>query len=241
MHKCKWILKKNIDGKYILKCIKLAKKRQKGIPIQYILKNWEFYGVPIKLTKGVLIPRQDTEKLVDVALKIIKKNDIILELGTGSGCISAAIAKNIKNVKIFAVEKYFKAYSCAKRNLKNFKNTVSLIKGDILNEKFASKFENINLIISNPPYLTKKDIENMQLELKFEPKQALYGGVDGLDYYRKIAKIYKNSLKKGSHIVFEISHSGRFAVEDILKYNGFSNIQTYKDLTCKDRVVVGKI
>ena len=81
----------------------------------------------------------------------------------------------------------------------------------------------------------------MQLELKFEPKQALYGGIDGLKYYRKIAKIYKNSLKENSHIMFEIPHSQKYAVENILKYNGFSNIKTYKDLAFKYRVVLGKV
>lgn len=238
--KDEWFFKKEIKPKLIKRCKKLAQKRSKGIPLQYLIKDWEFFGVPIKVGKGVLIPRQDTETLVEKCLSLIKEKDVILELGTGSGCISAAIAKNKKNVKIFAIEKYFKAFKFAKKNLKPFKNVVKLIRGDILNEKFAKKFKNVNLIVSNPPYLTKKDVENLQKEVSFEPLSALYGGEDGLKYYKKICSIWKQSLKKNAHIVFEIGALQKKSVEKILKENCFNEITTYKDLNNKDRVVVGK-
>ena len=178
--------------------------------------------------------------MVDIALKIAKRNNKILDLGTGSGCISAAIAKNKKDVKIFAVEKYKKAYKFAKENLKSFKNNVTLIKGDILNEKFCKNFKEIDIIISNPPYLTKNDIYNMQKEVKFEPLTALYGGKNGLKYYEKISEIWKNSLKKNAYIIFEIGFSQKEYVELILKRNGFLNIKTYLDDNEKSRVVVGQ-
>ena len=234
------ILKNSFSLSEIRKCIKIANKIKNGFPIQYIIKNWEFYGVEIKVGKGVLIPRQDTETLVDIALKIAKKNNKILDLGTGSGCISAAIAKNKKDVKIFAVEKYNKAYKFAKKNLKSFKNSVKLIKGDILDEKFSKNFKEIDVIISNPPYLTKKEINSLEKEVKFEPLTALYGGENGLKYYKKISEIWKNSLKKNAYIIFEIGFSQKEYVELILKRNGFFNIKTYLDSNKKNRVVVGQ-
>lgn len=234
------ILKKTFKPVEIKKIIKTAKKVKKGVPVQYLIKKWEFYGVSILVGKGVLIPRQDTETLVDIVLNLIKKNDLLLDLGTGSGCISCAIAKNKKNVKIIAVEKYRKAFNFAKKNLKKFKKTVMLIKGDILKEKFAKKFKNISLIVSNPPYLNETDIKNLQKEVKFEPLTALYGGKTGLKYYEAIAKIWKNCLKKQGYIVLEIGYLQKHYIEDILEKNGFCEIKTYMDLNKKDRVVVAK-
>lgn len=234
------LFEKEISLKQAKKCIKLAKKRKKNVPLQYLIKNWEFYGVFVLVGKGVLIPRQDTEILVDLALKFAKKDSKILDLGTGSGCISKAIAKNKKNVKIVAVEKYNKALKYAKKNLKNLKKTVTLIKGDILKKKLAEKFKDIDLIVSNPPYLTKKDMLNLQKEVKFEPKNALYGGKNGLKFYEKICLIWKNSLKKDARIIFEIGAYQEKQITNILKKNGFLNITTYKDLTGKNRAIVAK-
>lgn len=238
-NKSKWILKKNISKSQVKSCLKLAEKRKKGVPIQYLIEDWEFYGLPIKVGPGVLIPRQDTEIVVKTALNIIKENYKILDLGTGSGCIAKAIAKNKKNVTIFAVEKYNKALKYAKKNLKNLE-TVKIIKGDILNVKIAKKFKDIDIIISNPPYLTKSEIENLQTEVKFEPTSSLFGGDDGLTYYKKISSIWKNSLKKGGFLIFEIGYSQRDSVEKILVKNSYSEIKSFKDLSKKNRVLIAK-
>lgn len=240
MKKSDWFFKNSFSSDEIRKCIKFAKKIRNNFPIQYLIKSWEFYGVEIKVGKGVLIPRQDTETLVDVALKIVKKNNKILDLGTGSGCISAAIAKNKKDVKIFAVEKYKKAYRFAKKNLKPFKNNVKLIKGDILNKKFATNFKNFDLIVSNPPYLTKKELQSLQKEVEFEPKTSLYGGKNGLKYYEKISQIWKHSLKESAYLAFEIGCSQKEHVEKILSENGFLNIKAFVDQNNKNRVIIGK-
>lgn len=239
INKSEWILKRDIKKSQVKSCLKLAEKRKKGIPIQYLIEDWEFYGLPIKVGPGVLIPRQDTEIVVEVALKLIKKNDKVLDLGTGSGCIAKAIAKNKKDVTIFAVEKYNKALKYAKKNLKNLK-TVEIIKGDMLNEKLAKKFYNINIIISNPPYLTKSEMKNLQKEVQFEPASSLFGGDDGLTYYKKISSIWKNSLKKGGFLIFEIGYSQKDSVEKILIENSFLEIKCFKDLTRKNRVLVAK-
>lgn len=236
----RWLIEKTITKKQIRKAIKIANKRKKNIPLQYLIKNWDFYGINFKVGKGVLIPRQDTETLVDLALPLIEKDDKILDLGTGTGCISAAIAKNKKDVKIFAVEKFFRAYIYAKKNLKPFKKKVKLFKGDILNEKFAKKFNNINIIVSNPPYISEEELEKIQKEVKFEPKTALYGGKNGLKFYENITLIWKNCLKKGGYLIFEIGESQKNSVETILKKHGFNQVKTYKDLSKKDRVIVAK-
>ncbi len=239
INKSEWILKKDITKNQIKSCLKLAKKRKKGIPIQYLIEDWEFYGLPIKVGPGVLVPRQDTEVVVEVALKLTKENDKILDLGTGSGCIAKAIAKNKKNVTIFAIEKYNKALKYAKKNLKNLKS-VKIIKGDMLNEKLAKKFSDINIIISNPPYLTKSEIKNLQKEVQFEPISSLFGGEDGLTYYKKISSIWKNSLKKGGFLIFEIGYSQKDSVAKILIENSFLEIKSFKDLTGNNRVLIAK-
>ncbi len=240
LKKSQWILEKKINKKQIKKCIKIAIKRKKGVPIQYLIKEWDFFNLTLKIGKGVLIPRQDTEFTVQTALDLIKEQDVIIDLGTGSGCIAAAIAKNKKNVKIFAVEKFHPAYKYAKKNLKDFKKTVRLIKGDILNESFAKQFKNIDLIISNPPYLSKDDILNLQKEVSFEPRSSLYGGFDGLKYYRKISYIYKNSLKDKGILIFEIGSSQAEDVIKILNNTGFLDVTVKKDLNFKNRVIIAK-
>ena len=239
INKSEWILKRDIKKSQVKSCLKQTKKKKKGIPIQYLIEDWEFYGLPIKVGPGVLIPRQDTEIVVEVALKLIKKNDKVLDLGTGSGCIAKAIAKNKKDVTIFAVEKYNKALKYAKKNLKNLK-TVEIVKGDMLNEKLAKKFYNINIIISNPPYLTKSEMKNLQKEVQFEPTSSLFGGDDGLTDYKKISSMWKNSLKKGGFLIFEIGYSQKDSVEKILIENSFLEIKCFKDLTRKNRVLVAK-
>ena len=147
LEKSQWMLKKIMSKKQIEECFKIWKKKKKGIPIQYLIKNWEFFGTEIEIGKGVLIPRQDTETVVEVVLNLIKTPSKILDLGTGSGCIAKAIAKNKKNVKIFAVEKYNRALKYAKKNLKEVAKNVKLVKGDMLNEKLAKKFKEIDLIV----------------------------------------------------------------------------------------------
>ena len=136
-----WLLQHDVSNKISTKCIELAKKRASGKPLQYLISEWEFYGIPIKVGKGVLIPRADTEVLVDVALKLANSNAQIIDLCTGSGCISAAIAKNLPNSHITSIELSAQAISYAKINLLPFQNNVKLLNYDVLNKTIPKKFQ----------------------------------------------------------------------------------------------------
>ena len=235
-----WLLQKEVSSEISTKCIELAKQRANGEPLQYLISEWEFYGIPIKVGQGVLIPRADTETLVDIAIKLASSNAKIVDLCAGSGCISAAIAKNLPNSHITAIELSTQAISYAKKNLLPFQNNVNILNYDVLNKTIPKKFQNIDIIVCNPPYLTLEDMSNLQDEVKFEPSMALYGGVDGLLFYKQISKIWKESLKKDGWIVFEIGHSQKSDVLNILKQNEFINTKSIKDLSGNSRVVIGQ-
>lgn len=235
-----WLLQKEVSDKISTECIELAKKRTDGRPLQYLISEWEFYGIPIKVGQGVLIPRADTETLVDIAIKLANPSAKIVDLCAGSGCISAAIAKNLPNSHITAIELSAQAISYAKTNLLPFRNNVKLLNHDVLNKTIPTKFQNIDIIVCNPPYLTLEDMSNLQDEIKFEPSMALYGGTDGLLFYKQISKIWKESLKKDGWIVFEIGYSQELSVLNILKQNGFVNTKSIKDLSGNARVVIGQ-
>ena len=238
--KSKWLLKDDIPEKFSKECLNLAQKRKNGEPLQYLLGTWEFYGVPIKVGRGVLIPRPETETVVDAALGLAKKTSKILDLCAGSGCVSAAIAKNLPSCSVSALELSDQAIQYAKKNLANFKNKVKIFKMDVLDERSAENFRDIDIIVCNPPYLTMDDMKNLQEELKHEPKMALFGGKDGLLFYKKIANIWKKSLAPNGFIIFEIGHDQKALVEAILIKNGYINTKTIKDLGGKDRVVLGQ-
>ena len=129
--KSKWLLKDDISDKFSTECLNLAKRRQKGEPLQYLFSEWEFYGIPIKVGPGVLIPRPETEAVVDAVLELSKKTSKILDLCAGSGCISAALAKNLPNCEITALEKSSKAIEYAKKNLLYFQNNAKILKLDV--------------------------------------------------------------------------------------------------------------
>lgn len=238
--KSKWLLKNDISEKFSTECLNLAKRRKNGEPLQYLLGKWEFYGIPIKVGKGVLIPRPETETVVETVLELAKKTSKILDLCAGSGCISAAIAKNLPECDIGALELSDQAIEYARQNLLNFKSNAKIVKLDVLNEKSVENFRDIDIIVCNPPYLTQDDMKHLQDELKHEPKMALFGGQDGLMFYRQIAKIWKKALKPNGLIIFEIGWNQKALVEEILIKNGYINTKTIKDPCGKDRVVLGQ-
>ena len=238
--KSKWLLKDDIPEKFSKECLNLAQRRKNGEPLQYLIGTWEFYGIPIKVGKGVLIPRPETETVVETVLGLAKKASKILDLCAGSGCVSAAIAKNLPGCSVSALELSDQAIAYAQKNLANFKNNVKIFKIDVLDERSAENFRDIDIIVCNPPYLTMDDMKNLQEELKHEPKMALFGGKDGLLFYKKIANIWKKSLAPNGFIIFEIGHDQKALVEAILIKNGYINTKTIKDLGGKDRVVLGQ-
>lgn len=219
----------------------LAYRRICGYPLQYLLGKWEFFGLPFYVGEGVLIPRQDTETLVETVLKIkLPENPKILDLCSGSGCIAVSLALNIKNADVTAVEISDKAAEYIKKNAELNNTDLNIVKDDVLSEKTAEIFSGIDVIVCNPPYLTADDMKSLQKEVTFEPETALFGGKDGLDFYRNITKIWKDCLKSGGILAYEIGMGQEDAVMKILEENNFINIETTEDLAGIIRVVRGE-
>lgn len=228
-----------VDEKLLHKISDIVKKRSSGYPLQYILGEWEFYGFKFLVGEGVLIPRQDTETLVEYIISVANsiKNPRILDLCSGSGCIAITLEKMLPNSTVCAVEFSKEALNYLTQNIKLNNSNVTVFEGDVLNKDFTNYFENFDIIVSNPPYLTKNDICNLQEEVKHEPNLALFGGDDGLQFYTSISKIWKKCLKQNGIISYEIGIGQENDVANILLNNGFTDIQTIRDLTGIIRVV----
>ncbi len=210
----------------------LINKRASQMPLQYITQKAEFMSLNFYVDENVLIPREDTEILVELAINLIKQKDItsVLELCTGSGCISVSLAHYCPNVSITAVDICPKALKVAEKNanINNVHNKINFIRADVLSENFPS----YPLIIANPPYIKKDTIADLPPSVRdFEPRIALDGKEDGLIFYRAIAKSYKN------HVLVEIGYDQADEVSCIFQNNGFTDIKVYKDLSGLDRVV----
>lgn len=228
-----------VDEKLLHKISDIVKKRSSGYPLQYILGEWEFYGFKFLVGEGVLIPRQDTETLVEYIISVANsiKNPRILDLCSGSGCIAITLEKMLPTSTVCAVEFSKEALNYLTQNIKLNNSNVTVFEGDVLNKDFTNYFENFDIIVSNPPYLTKNDICNLQEEVKHEPNLALFGGDDGLQFYTSISKIWKKCLKQNGIISYEIGIGQENDVANILLNNGFTDIQTIRDLTGIIRVV----
>ena len=213
----------------------MISRRRKNEPLQYILGETDFYGLSLKVNEHVLIPRPETELLVE---KIITENptaEEILEIGTGSGAIAIALAANIKNAKIMAVDISDKALQIARENA--VKNKVNI------NFCFSDVFENVtgkyDLIISNPPYISKKEYPYLSREIReHEPSIALLADDNGLAFYKKILCSGKDYLTEKGKIYFEIGYSLSESIKKVAEENGFRNIETVKDLNGFDRMMV---
>lgn len=219
---------------------RMAYRRMNGYPLQYLLGEWEFYGLPFYVGEGVLIPRQDTETLIETALKEkLPEEPKILDLCSGSGCIAVTLALNIQHADVTAVEISGTAIEYIKKNAQRNLADIKILKGDVLSEQTAAGFRQIDMIVCNPPYLTGDDMKVLQKEVSFEPETALFGGEDGLDFYRNITKIWKTVLKSGGIIAFEIGMGQESAVSKILEENNFTDIKMTEDLSGIIRVVRG--
>lgn len=228
-----------VNEKLLKKITDIIKKRSSGYPLQYILGEWEFYGFKFLVGEGVLIPRQDTETLVEYIISVANsiKTPRILDLCSGSGCIAITLEKMLPNSTVCAVEFSKEALNYLTQNIKLNNSNVTVFEGDVLNKDFTSYFENFDIIVSNPPYLTKNDICNLQEEVKHEPNLALFGGDNGLQFYTSISRIWTKCLKRNGIIAYEIGIGQENDVANILVNNGFTNIQTIRDLTGIIRVV----
>lgn len=222
--------------------LRMTEKRCGGYPLQYIIGEWEFMGLPFAVGEGVLIPRQDTETLVEFLVGKFKdrENMKVLDLCAGSGCIGISLSKMLRNAQVYAVEKSEKAFSYLEKNISLNGCGVKAVKGDIFDSEIISSLPSFDLIVCNPPYLNDADMKNLQTEVKFEPDEALYGGEDGLDFYRSIVRIYKDKLETGGMMAFEIGMGQEDEVSYMLIQNGFKNVRYRADLCGINRIVFGE-
>ncbi len=217
----------------------IIKQRLIHYPLQYVIGRWNFFGREFFVGPGVLIPRADTETLMDVCLEVLKdkQSPRVLDLCAGSGCIAVTIKGECTAAEVTAVEKFDEAISYLQKNIEHNAVDVNMVKGDVLKTEGADGL--YDLIVSNPPYIDQNDMSRLQAEVAFEPTTALAGGIDGLQFYRHITKEYKKHLVDGGVMAFEVGINQADAVVDIMKQNGFKNVDTREDMNGIDRVVFG--
>ena len=222
--------------------LEAVSKRSQGYPLQYILGSWSFMGRDYIVGEGVLIPRDDTEVAVNTCYESLRGLDSpsVLELCSGSGIIAVTLSKLIPDSKITALELSDDAFSYLERNVRIHDcRSVELIHGDVFRDHALFRPESFDALISNPPYIAAPDLPSLQREVSFEPKAALDGGQDGLDFYRCIAANWISVLKPGGSVTLEIGEEQAEAVSRLLSDNGIGNIRVIKDIQNLDRVIFG--
>ena len=218
-------------------------KRTNGYPLQYILGKWSFMGRDFSVGEGVLIPRDDTEVVVLSVIPYLKQNKKarIIDLCSGSGIIAVTLKCMFPQSEVHALELSEKAFPYLKMNIESLAPDVILHKGDLnlLCNSFGDNY--FDLVISNPPYIESKIIPTLQTEVQNEPKMALDGGTDGLDFYRSIIQKWSDKLKSGGMMAFELGEGQFDPVKTIMKENGFENISEFMDLGNIQRAINGTL
>lgn len=214
------------------------RKRAEHVPLQYIVGETEFMGLKFKVNSSVLIPRQDTETLVEEALKVVRPGMRVLDLCTGSGCVIVSILHNVSDVEGYAVDISKQALNVAKENAR-LNDVQVLFEHSDLFDHVTGTFD---VIVSNPPYICTDEIAKLMPEVRdFEPMEALDGKEDGLYFYRKIIGQCKQYLNPEGHLLFEIGYDQGQKVSALMREIGFHDVQVIKDLARKDRVVTGML
>ena len=221
------------------------KRLLEGEPIAYILGQWEFYGLPMHVTPHVLIPRDDTCAVAERAIKkalFLDQDPRILDLCCGSGCIGLAIASRVKDAKVTLADLSMEALAIAKENtaLNKLSGRVRCVRADALKPAFPflGKYD---MIVSNPPYITGEEMKELPKSVvDYEPHMALYGGEDGLDFYRSIAKNFTAALKPGGYLCFEFGDTQGDDVCRILEENGYTILERTRDYNDRERAVLAQ-
>ncbi len=215
-------------------------------PLAYVLGEWEFFGMKLMVNDHVLIPRDDTCAVTELAIgqaMFLNTNPRILDLCTGSGCIGLAIANRVKDAKVTLADLSREAMQVAKKNItaQKLSARVTCVQVNALEAPptFLGKFD---LIVSNPPYITTDEMKELPDSVaKFEPHMALHGGDDGLDFYRAITENYKNALKPGGYLCFEFGMGQGDAVCSLLEENGFTILERTRDYNDRERAVLAQL
>ena len=216
-----------------------------GEPLAYVLGQWDFYGMTLFVDRNVLIPRDDTCAVTQLAIKrglYLEQDPRILDLCTGSGCIGLAVAERVKDAKVTLADISREALAVAKKNvtLQKLSARVSCVQADALKPAapFLGKFD---MIISNPPYITTEEMTALPVSVKdYEPHLALHGGTDGLDFYRSIATNYADALKPGGYLCLEFGMGQGNAVCAILEENGYTILERSRDYNDRERAVLAQ-
>lgn len=234
-----YILCNNIEisEKTVQKIYDMSRRIKSGEPLQYVVGTTEFMSLKFNVKPGVLIPRPDTETLVEFAISVIKNDKLnILDIGSGSGCIAISIAHYCKNATVTSIDISEAALAVAKNNAELNNADVTFKTCDILTSIPDGKFD---VIVSNPPYIPTKVINTLDVNVKdYEPITALDGGTDGMDFYRRIIDIAPQLLCPNGVLAFEVGHDQSENVCQLMKIN-FTEVKTIKDLCGIERVVHG--
>lgn len=220
----------------------LVTQRAQGIPLQHLTHEQEFMGLSFYVNEHVLIPRQDTETLIEALVTMSKEKKLTsgIDIGTGSGCIGISLAHYIPTLQMTLIDVSKEALKVATKNVETYDlvNRITLLESDLLT---AYQGGQVDLIVSNPPYIALKDMEELMIEVKeYEPHLALTDYGDGLYFYREISKRAKDYLNPDGIIAYEIGYDQGEAVMQILRDEGYTQIALYQDLAGKDRVVIGR-
>ena len=224
----------------------LIRRRLAGEPVAYLIGEWEFYGIPLDISRDVLVPRSDTEVLASLAIDLLQKageGARLLDLCAGSGCIGLAAAVHAPQSRVVLADWSEGALRICRQNVRRngLNARVTCVRADA-REAAPSALWDFDVIACNPPYIPSGDIDGLDADVKdYEPRMALDGGPDGLDFYRAIAGKWQSALRLGGTLLFEVGMGQAPAVEDILAQNGFTGINTYPDTRGIWRVVEGRI
>ena len=222
----------------------LMNRRLAGEPVAYLIGEWEFYGLPLDISREVLIPRADTEVLAEQAILAARaagEGARVLDLCSGSGCVGLAVAANVPCCRVVLADVSEAALQVCKRNVRrnDLNARVTCVHADALQPPAAALWD-FDVIACNPPYIPTGDLPGLDVSVRdYEPHLALDGGDDGLDYYRAIAGGWKSALRLGGALLFEVGMGQAPDVETLLAKNGYENIQTYQDTAGIWRVVEG--
>ena len=226
--------------------VEYTKRRLSGEPVAYITGQWEFYGLPMRITNDVLIPRTDTEILVDCVKEYLhgrKMDARVLDLCTGSGCIGCAVAHELPATRVVCVDISAAALEGCRQNavLNKLSSRVIAMQADARSSP-PMGIGRFNVIVSNPPYIASSEIPSLDHSVKdYEPMWALDGGEDGLKFYKSIIKYWKSLLTENGIIVFEVGEGQAEPVKEMLLMGGFRSVYTRKDTIDVDRAVIGVI
>ena len=222
----------------------LTQRRLAGEPVAYIIGEWEFYGLPLDISRDVIIPRADTETLAERAILLAKaagEGARVLDLCGGSGCVGLAVGGNAPHCRVVLADISEGALRICKQNVRrnNLNARVTCVQADALAAPAASLWD-FDVIACNPPYIPHKELPDLDVSVKdYEPWGALDGGLDGLDFYRAISANWGTALRLGGSLIFEVGMGQAPAVEQIMAQNGFENIVTHQDPRGVWRVVEG--